>query len=258
MDLDKTGRSIGKVVLKTENLKDKKGRVHNINMEIRKGEIVGISGLVGAGKTELCKTLFGEFGKVEGTYQINGKSVNPVCPADAIKAGLALIPEERRKEGIFIEETVNHNMSIVTLGKFSKVLTFINRRQELEAAKKKIASLTVKTPSPHQKVGLLSGGNQQKVTIGKWLDSNAEVYIFDEPTKGIDVGAKNEIYKLIVELARQGKAVIYTSSEQSEILLVSDRTYVMYDGTIQKELRTDQTTEEEILFYSTGGSNYEQ
>ena len=258
LDLDKSGRNVGEVVLKTENLKDKKGRVHNINMEVRKGEIVGISGLVGAGKTELCKTLFGEFGKVEGTYEVCGKTVNPVCPADAIKAGLALIPEERRKEGIFIEDTVNHNMSIVTLGKFSKVLTFINRRQELEAAKKKIASLTVKTPSPHQKVGLLSGGNQQKVTIGKWLDSNAEVYIFDEPTKGIDVGAKNEIYKLIVELARQGKAVIYTSSEQSEILLVSDRTYVMYDGTIQKELRTDQTTEEEILFYSTGGSNYEQ
>ena len=258
LELDKSGRTVGEVVLKTENLKDKKGRVHNINMEIRKGEIVGISGLVGAGKTELCKTLFGEFGKVEGTYEVCGKAVNPVCPADAIKAGLALIPEERRKEGIFIEETVNHNMSIVTLGKFSKVLTFVNQRQELEAAKKKIASLTVKTPSPHQKVGLLSGGNQQKVTIGKWLDSNAEVYIFDEPTKGIDVGAKNEIYKLIVELARQGKAVIYTSSEQSEILLVSDRTYVMYDGTIQKELRTDQTTEEEILFYSTGGSNYER
>ena len=258
LDLDKSGRNVGEVVLKTENLKDKKGRVHNINMEVRKGEIVGISGLVGAGKTELCKTLFGEFGKVEGTYEVCGKTVNPVCPADAIKAGLALIPEERRKEGIFIEETVNHNMSVVTLGKFSKVLTFINRKQEFEAAKKKIASLTVKTPSPNQKVGLLSGGNQQKVTIGKWLDSNAAIYIFDEPTKGIDVGAKNEIYKLIVELARQGKAVIYTFSEQSEILLVSDRTYVMYDGTIQKELRTDQTTEEEILFYSTGGSNYEQ
>ena len=258
LDLDKSGRNVGEVVLKTENLKDKKGRVHNINMEVRKGEIVGISGLVGAGKTELCKTLFGEFGKVEGTYEVCGKTVNPVCPADAIKAGLALIPEERRKEGIFIEETVNHNMSVVTLGKFSKVLTFINRKKEFEAAKKKIASLTVKTPSPNQKVGLLSGGNQQKVTIGKWLDSNAAIYIFDEPTKGIDVGAKNEIYKLIVELARQGKAVIYTSSEQSEILLVSDRTYVMYDGTIQKELRTDQTTEEEILFYSTGGSNYEQ
>ena len=258
LDLDKSGRNVGEVVLKTENLKDKKGRVHNINMEVRKGEIVGISGLVGAGKPELCKTLFGEFGKVEGTYEVCGKTVNPVCPADAIKAGLALIPEERRKEGIFIEETVNHNMSVVTLGKFSKVLTFINRKQEFEAAKKKIASLTVKTPSPNQKVGLLSGGNQQKVTIGKWLDSNAAIYIFDEPTKGIDVGAKNEIYKLIVELARQGKAVIYTSSEQSEILLVSDPTYVMYDGTIQKELRTDQTTEEEILFYSTGGSNYEQ
>ncbi len=258
LNLDKSGRKIGEVVLKTENLKDRLGKVHDINMKIHRGEIVGISGLVGAGKTELCKTLFGEYGKIEGIYEIKGQPVKLICPSDAIKAGVALIPEERRKEGVFIEESVNHNMSVVNLEKFSKVFTFINRKQEQEAAKKKIDSLMVKTPSPNQKVGLLSGGNQQKVTIGKWIDSNAEIYIFDEPTKGIDVGAKNEIYKLIVELARQGKAVIYTSSEQSEILLVSDRAYVMYDGTIQKELRTDQTTEEEILFYSTGGSNYER
>ncbi|MDO5423836.1 MAG: sugar ABC transporter ATP-binding protein [Eubacteriales bacterium] len=254
LHLDKSGRKIGEVILKTANLSDKTGKVHDINLEIRRGEIVGISGLVGAGKTELCKTLFGEFGKVQGDYQVNGKRINPASPADAIKSGLALIPEERRKEGIFIEESVNYNLSVVTLGKYAKMLTFVNRRQETRAAEGKIASLTIKTPTPNQKVGLLSGGNQQKVTIGKWLDSNAEIYIFDEPTKGIDVGAKNEIYKLIVELARQGKAVIYTSSEQSEILLVSDRTYVMYDGRIQKELQTDQTTEEEILFYSTGGT----
>lgn len=253
LDLDKSGRTIGEVVLRTKNLGDKGGKVHDINMEIHRGEIVGISGLVGAGKTELCKTLFGEFGKIHGTYEINGKAVNPASPAEAIKMGLALIPEERRKEGIFIEETVNKNLSVVTLKNYSGFLSFINQSQELKTAKEKIESLMIKTPSPNQKVGLLSGGNQQKVTIGKWLDSNAEVYIFDEPTKGIDVGAKNEIYKLIIELARQGKAVIYTSSEQSEILLVSDRTYVMYDGTIQKELQTEQTNEEEILFYSTGG-----
>ncbi len=253
LHLDKSGRTIGDVVLRTSDLGDKGGKVHNINMEVRRGEIIGISGLVGAGKTELCKTLFGEFGHVKGDYEVNGKKINPGSPSDAIKMGLALIPEERRKEGVFIEETVNRNLSVVTLGKYSGFLTFINRAGEARKAKEKIESLTIKTPSPNQKVGLLSGGNQQKVTIGKWLDSNAEVYIFDEPTKGIDVGAKNEIYKLIVELARQGKAVIYTSSEQAEILLVSDRTYVMYDGTIQKELMTEQTNEEEILFYSTGG-----
>lgn len=254
LDLDKSGRTIGETVLKTVNLSDRSGRIHDINMEIRRGEIVGISGLVGAGKTELCKTLFGEFGKVQGEYTVNGKKINPGSPADAIREGLALIPEERRKEGIFIEESVSRNLSVVTLDKYSKALTFISRKQESEKAEEKIASLTIRTPSPNQTVGLLSGGNQQKVTIGKWLDSNAEIYIFDEPTKGIDVGAKNEIYKLIVQLARQGRAVIYTSSEQSEILLVSDRTYVMYDGTIQTELETKNTTEEEILFYSTGGT----
>ena len=253
MDLDKSGRTTGEVILRTSGLGDSKGRVHDINMEVRRGEIIGISGLVGAGKTELCKTLFGEFGKVKGTYEVAGKPVNPGHPAEAIALGIALIPEERRKEGVFLEESVNRNLSMVTLKKYAGFLSFIRRGEEMKAAEGKIDSLTIKTPSPNQKVGLLSGGNQQKVTIGKWLDSNAEVYIFDEPTKGIDVGAKNEIYKLIIELARQGKAVIYTSSEQSEILLVSDRTYVMYNGTIQKELITKETSEEEILFYSTGG-----
>ena len=254
MELDKSGRNVGEVILKTSGLSDRTGKVHDINMEVRRGEIVGISGLVGAGKTELCKTLFGEYGKVNGTYEVAGRPVNPGSPADAIAMGLALIPEERRKEGIILEETVARNLSVVTLKKYSGLLTFINQGREMKAAEEKIDSLTIKTPSPNQKVGLLSGGNQQKVTIGKWLDSGAEIYIFDEPTKGIDVGAKNEVYKLIIELARQGKAVIYTSSEQSEILLVSDRTYVMYDGTIQKELTTAETSEEEILFYSTGGN----
>ena len=253
MELDKSGRMIGEVILRTNHLSDRGGKVHDINLTVRRGEIVGISGLVGAGKTELCKTLFGEFGRIQGEFEIGGRQVNPNSPADAIRMGLALIPEERRKEGVFIEENVNRNLSVVTLNKYSGFLSFINQGREFQTANEKIKSLMIKTPSPNQKVGLLSGGNQQKVTIGKWLDSDAEVYIFDEPTKGIDVGAKNEIYKLIIELARQGKAVIYTSSEQSEILLLSDRTYVMYDGTVQKELQTDKTSEEEILFYSTGG-----
>lgn len=253
-EIDKSGRSIGKTVLKTQNLEDKNHKIHDINIEVRQGEIVGISGLVGAGKTELCKTLFGAYGKIQGDYWINGSKVFFVSPSDAIKAGLALIPEERRKEGLLVGESVCHNLSVVTLNKYTGIAGFINRKKERDGALEKIKSLLIKTPSYKQKVGLLSGGNQQKVTIGKWLDSNADIYIFDEPTKGIDVGAKQEIYKLIVQLAKHGKSVIYTSSEQTEIMLLSDRIYVMYDGTVQKELLTLDTTEQEILFYSTGGT----
>ncbi|MCC8065610.1 MAG: sugar ABC transporter ATP-binding protein [Clostridiales bacterium] len=256
-EIDKSGRTIGETVLKTTDFSDRGKRIHGINIEVKKGEIVGISGLVGAGKTELCKTLFGAYGRPEGKYQVKGKEVAFSSPNEAIHGGLALIPEERRKEGILVDETVEHNLSVVTLNKYARIAGFINRKKEGEAAEKKIKDLVIKTPSAAQKVGLLSGGNQQKVTIGKWLDSDADIYIFDEPTKGIDVGAKQEIYKLIVELARQGKSIIYTSSEQSEILLLSDRVYVMYSGTVQKELRTKDTNEEEILFYSTGGSENE-
>lgn len=251
--LDKSGRTIGETVLELRNFGDMENRVHDINIHVKRGEIVGISGLVGAGKTELCKSLFGAFGKTKGEYYLDGKAVNPSNTGQAVKNGLALIPEERRKEGIFLEESVNRNLSVVTLGRYSKMLGFVNRLKEMETAKDKISKLTIKTPSPNQKVGLLSGGNQQKVTIGKWLDSDADLYIFDEPTKGIDVGAKMEIYKLIVTLARSGKAVIYTSSEQSEILTLSDRIYVMYDGTVQKELDPAATNDQEILFYCTGG-----
>lgn len=252
--IDKSQRMVGETILETRNLADGQHHVHDIDIKVRRGEIVGISGLVGAGKTELCKTLFGAYGKIQGEYILKGKTVSFSSPSDAIMAGVALIPEERRKEGILVSESVSHNLSVVTLKRYIGPGGYIYRKKENSAAKKKIKDLLIKTPSYNQKVGLLSGGNQQKVTIGKWLDSDADVYIFDEPTKGIDVGAKHEIYKLIVELSRQGKSVIYTSSEQSEIMLLSDRIYVMYDGTVQKELRTEQTNEEEILFYSTGGT----
>ncbi|MCR4949689.1 MAG: sugar ABC transporter ATP-binding protein [Solobacterium sp.] len=251
--LDKSGRETGDTVLELKQFGDAQGRVHDINLHVKRGEIIGISGLVGAGKTELCKALFGAYGHTKGEYILDGKPVNPATTGQAVKAGLALIPEERRKEGIFLEESVSRNLSVVTLDKYSRLLGFVNRGRELETAKTKISQLLIKTPTPAQKVGLLSGGNQQKVTIGKWLDSEADLYIFDEPTKGIDVGAKMEIYKLIVTLARSGKAVIYTSSEQSEILTLSDRIYVMYDGTIQKELDPAATNDQEILFYCTGG-----
>ncbi len=252
-ELDRSGRTIGEVFLEVKDLTESRGLVKDINLVVRSGEIVGLSGLVGAGKTELCKTLYGAFAKSGGEIRIKGKDKKLNSPQDAVQAGLALIPEERRKEGIVVGETVCSNLSMATLGKHTGFLSFVNKRSELEAAKEKIQKVKVKTPSPFQKIEYLSGGNQQKVTIGKWLDSDADIYIFDEPTKGIDVGAKQDVYNLIIDLARQGKAIIYSSSEQSEILQLTDRTYVMYNGRIQKELDSTETTEELLLLYSTGG-----
>ena len=240
--IDRSGREIGGTLLETRGLADREHRVTGVDMTVRRGEIVGLSGLVGAGKTELCKTLFGAFGKQEGELLLNGRPVQASSPAQAVKSGMAFIPEERRKEGILVGEPVVSNLSLATLSKHTRALS---------------VDLKIKTPSIRQRVGLLSGGNQQKVTIGKWLDSGADLYIFDEPTKGIDVGAKAEVYRLIVELARQGKGIIYASSEQSEIMSLTDRVYVMYSGKIQKELVTAETDEAELLFYSTGGTKDE-
>ena len=255
--IDRSGWEIGGTLLETRGLADREHRVTGVDMTVRRGEIVGLSGLVGAGKTELCKTLFGAFGKQEGELLLNGRPVQASSPAQAVKSGMAFIPEERRKEGILVGEPVVSNLSLATLSKHTRALSVIDRKSESQAAEGKVEDLKIKPPSIRQRVGLLSGGNQQKVTIGKWLDSGADLYIFDEPTKGIDVGAKAEVYRLIVELARQGKGIIYASSEQSEIMSLTDRVYVMYSGKIQKELVTAETDEAELLFYSTGGTKDE-
>ncbi len=251
--VDKSGRTIGKDLLKIDHLCNSQKHLNDINICAKSGEIIGISGLVGAGKTELCKTIFGAYGKYKGEIKLDGKAIQNTSPVKAVRNNIAYIPEERRKEGILVDETIVNNLSAVTLDEYAGALDFINRKKEFGKAKEKINSLAIKTPSAKQKVGLLSGGNQQKVVIGKWLDSGAKVYIFDEPTKGIDVGAKGEVYKLIVDLARQGNAVIYATDEFNEIMSLTDRVYVMYNGMIQKELVTEKTDENELLFYSTGG-----
>lgn len=256
-EVDKSGRTVGKPLLTVSSLHDKNSGVHDVNMVVREGEIVGIFGLIGAGKTELCKTLFGAFGKADGSIELNGKKITCKTPADAVKAGMAFVPEERRKEGVVLNDPVYLNLSLVTLPKYTSKAGFINKNDEMIAAKKNVDELQIKTPSLHQKVAFLSGGNQQKITIGKWLDSTAKLFIFDEPTKGIDIKAKGEVYRLIVELARKGYGIIYASSEQSEILNLTDRIYVMYDGTIQGEFITSKTTEDELMLYSTGGNKNE-
>ena len=219
---------IGDKAFVVENLTEKEGKVKNINMYVRKGEIVGLAGLVGGGKTELCKTIFG-----------------------AVKNRIALVPEERRKEGVLVAETVNFNLAAASLSRFCR-LSFVNERATAKNAKKFVDELQIATPSIRQKVAFLSGGNQQKVAVGKWLAADSDVYIFDEPTKGVDVGAKQEIFRLINQIAKAGNCVIYATCENSELLSITDRMYVMFDGKITAELETSKTNETEIMRYSTG------
>ncbi len=241
------------VLLEVEGLDERFGRVKNATFHVRKGEIVGISGLVGAGKTELCKTLFGALHRTGGSVKLSGRALRIRAPHHAVRQGIALVPEERRKEGVLVEEPVYSNLSASSLGVYTNRFGFIRRDKELEMSRRIVKELGIKTPSVNQKVAYLSGGNQQKVVVGKWLVADAEVYIFDEATKGVDVAAKHDIFELIQQLAAMGKGIVYASSELSEIRTITDRTYVMFDGEIRKELITKDTTDEEILYYSTGG-----
>ncbi len=247
---------IGAPLLEIEGVTEKEGKVKNINMYVREGEIVGIAGLVGAGKTELCKTLFGSY-QYTGKVKLRGKELKYHNPHQAVKSGFALVPEERRKEGVLVTDPVYSNISVAAMNKYTNRFSVVNKRKEKEDARTMIKDLGIKTPSENQTVALLSGGNQQKVVVGKWLNSKAEVYIYDEPTKGIDVGAKRDMYELIEKLAAEGKGAIYATCEFIEILSICNRVYVMYDGEIVKELKVADTNEKELLYYSTGGESYE-
>ena len=245
---------IGEKAFVIENLTEREGRVKDINMYVRKGEIVGLAGLVGGGKTELCKTIFGAYKKASGKITLNGKELKISTPADAVKNRIALVPEERRKEGVLVAETVTFNLAAACLSRFCN-MSFVNTKATAKNAEKYVKALGIKTPSIRQKVAFLSGGNQQKVVVGKWLAADCDVYIFDEPTKGVDVGAKQEIFRLINDIAKAGNCVIYATCENSELLSITDRMYVMFDGKIMAELETAKTNEAEIMHYSTGSTD---
>ncbi len=245
--------AIGEVLVEAEHLVDEEGKVRDVSFTVRSGEIVGVCGLVGAGKTELCKLFFGANRMRSGSLRCRGKSVKVRSPTQAVRQKIALVPEERRKEGVLVSEPVYFNLSAACLDKFTNRFAFVQRRKELENAKRLVADLGVKTPSVFQRVRYLSGGNQQKVAVGKWLTSDSDFYMLDEPTKGVDVGAKRDIFQLIQKLAAGGKAVLYASSEINEILAITDRVYVMYNGRFAAELVTEKTSEEEILYYAAGG-----
>ncbi|EMQ0910082.1 sugar ABC transporter ATP-binding protein [Raoultella ornithinolytica] len=240
------------VLLQVDGLHDE-GLLQDISLRLRKGEILGIAGLAGAGKTELCKALFGASKSRLTRGELNSQPWRPRDPADSVLRGLALVPEERRKEGIFIEEPIGMNLAVSADNSFSRWSLF-GHRQAWRWAEEVIARIGIRTTGPAQTLSRLSGGNQQKVAIGKWLRGNANVLIFDEPTKGVDVKAKTDLFTLIDGLARDGKGIIYASGEFSELVGLCDRICVLWDGRIVAEIPGAEAREETLLYYSTGGA----
>ncbi len=237
------------VVLKVEHLNA--GRmVQDVSFELRKGEILGFSGLMGAGRTETARALFGADPKTSGDIYVNGEKVTINSPQDAVKHGIGYLSEDRKRYGIVVQKTITENSTLATLEKYMKGI-FINKGEEKKITEKYIQELATKTPSADQLVVNLSGGNQQKVVIAKWLVRNCDILIFDEPTRGIDVGAKNEIYKLMNKLAEEGKSIIMISSEMTEILRMSDRIVIMCEGKKTGELDISEATQEKIMDKAT-------
>lgn len=254
-EFPKVEAPIGNIMLEATGLR-KGTKVRSVNLNVRSGEIVVVVGLVGAGKTETSRLLTGADTLEAGDIRIRGKSITMKEPADAIHSGIVSIPEERRKEGIFIHESVDHNLSLPILNKLSN-LGFISRKSEKSVAGRVIDKLGIKTSSGKQLVQYLSGGNQQKIAIGKWLESDASLFIFDEPTKGVDIGAKSDIFRIIGNLAAQGKGILYFTCELAEGIGIGDRIAVMCDGEIIKEFKRGEATPEKLLYYASGGREEE-
>jgi ribose transport system ATP-binding protein len=249
--IPKEAAEIGDSALEVKHL-NRKGVLHDINLLVRKGEVLGIAGLVGAGRTELARAIFGADPYDSGSVELFGKPVRIKSPQDAIKLGIGLVTEDRKAQGLVLGMVVRENITLANLQALS-VFNFVQSGKEREVARKYVSDLTVKTPSIEQTVQNLSGGNQQKVVLGKWLFTDSKVLIFDEPTRGIDVGAKTEIYQLMNALAKRGVAIIMISSELPEVLGMSDRILVMHEGRIAGELARAEATQEGIMHLATGG-----
>ncbi|MDI9506206.1 MAG: sugar ABC transporter ATP-binding protein [Clostridiales bacterium] len=246
---------IGETRLQVDKLNAGK-QVKNISFSVRSGEILGIAGLVGAGRTETARAIFGMDPKESGTVSVDGKEVSIQHPLDAIRAGIGFVTEDRKGEGLVLTMPVSQNITLATLEKFGAALR-LDLGGEKAVVLDFIDKLDIKTPSHLQLARNLSGGNQQKVVLAKWLLSDAKVILFDEPTRGIDVGAKIEVYNIINSLIRSGVAVVMISSELPEILGMSDRVAVMHQGEITGIFDNDGTlTQEKVLYYATGGKKH--
>ena len=252
----RTFSKLNKKVFEVRNLSD--GHfLRNINFDLHAGEILGFAGLVGAGRSEVMKCLFGLDSYIEGEILLDGKPVNISSPSDAMDLGFALVPESRKKEALFLVQNVKFNTTIKVLGEFIKGI-FVNNLKEEQITSEYIDKMSIKTPSSLQTVGNLSGGNQQKVVIGRWLATKPRILILDEPTRGVDVGAKAEIYAIMNDLALQGISIIMISSELPEVINMSDRIVVMAHGTITGCLNRDEADQEKIMHLATQHINETQ
>ncbi|MFJ5761651.1 sugar ABC transporter ATP-binding protein [Neobacillus sp. NPDC093182] len=241
----------GETVLQVKGL-TKKGHFEDVNFSVRAGEIVGVSGLMGAGRTEIMRAIFGLDGFDSGEVWLKGEKVTIKSPEQAVKAGIGFITEDRKDEGLILDFSIRDNMVLPTLYSFAPK-GIINEKSETDFVNMLIKRLTVKTESPDIAVGKLSGGNQQKVVIAKWVGIGPKLLILDEPTRGVDVGAKREIYQLMNELTDRGVAIIMVSSELPEVLGMSDRILVVHEGKINGELLKADATQEKIMTLATGG-----
>jgi len=226
----------------------KAGEFSDISFDVRRGEILGFAGLVGSGRSEVMKAIFGAEGGFEsGEVRLNGKDVNNPTVFRAVRNGFGLVPENRKEEGLLLNERIDHNITLPILHRLTNATGMINSRKERKICNEQVESLSIKAAGLDAEVGSLSGGNQQKVVLAKWFSSGSEIIIFDEPARGVDVGAKVEIYKLINEMAMSGKPVVVVSSEMQEVIGLCNRVLVMGEGEIRGELTGDDITEDNIL-----------
>ncbi|USK92622.1 sugar ABC transporter ATP-binding protein [Rossellomorea marisflavi] len=241
----------GEIILEVKGL-TRKGVFENVSFQVREGEIVGVSGLMGAGRTEIMRTIFGLDGRYEGDILVAGKNVTVKNPNQAVELGLGFITEDRKEEGLILDFSIKDNIVLPSLFSFTKN-GLIKDKQEEEFVELLIKRLTIKTESAMTSAKNLSGGNQQKVVIAKWIGIGPKVLILDEPTRGVDVGAKREIYQLMNELTDRGVAIIMVSSELPEVLGMSDRVIVIHEGKVSGELPGKEATQEKIMTLATGG-----
>lgn len=239
---------VGEITLEVKNLSDTKGAVKNVSFNVRKGEVVGFAGLVGSGRTELMRLVFGADPVESGEIFVKGQKVNIKSPVEAINNGICLLTEDRKKQGVALGLSIKENINMTALKS-----NIINHKEVKKKVDELVENLQIKISSVDKPVSSLSGGNQQKVVLAKWLNTSNDIYIFDEPTKGIDIGAKSEIYAIINQLAADGKAVIIVSSEIPELLGTVDRTYVLNEGRLTGELSIEESTQEKIMELATLG-----
>ncbi len=241
----------GEEIISVQNIRYK-DRVKDVSFSIRSGEVLGLAGLVGSGRTEVAETVFAAVKKDKGTIRLNHREVNAGSPSGSVKLGIGMVNEDRKQKGVLLDLLVSQNITLTSLGSVSNRLGFINRKKEKKIAEELIARLRIKVSGREMIVGNLSGGNQQKVAIAKWVNRSCQFLIVDEPTRGVDVGARVEIYALINELAESGVAILVISSETSELMGLCDRILVMKNGSVQGALSKNEFSEEQILRLAIG------